>query len=331
MRNEQPTTTDAPRHQPRDAPAIRHVRWCVLALCVVLTAAFGAGSLRAAAQAVRCTLADGFDFPVGKPDASKYYKSRGFYPGGHRGEDWNGSGGGDSDLGDPIWCIGAGVVVLSENVGVGWGNVVIVRHAFRGTGGKIEMVDSLYGHLLARHVQLHQIVARGQQIGTMGSNNGMYPAHLHLEIRKDLRVGMNRSSFPSDYSVYHSPTKFINEHRKLSASFQKVEIPVNTFAPYGKALSGTDEYSGPTKGSLTLPVLPSTSRPAYGPTITINGRPMAAGGAAKPSTPAGSSPSGMTRPPGPPPGSVAEEGDFWSRMKSKIKQGKLIDENGTRR
>ena len=76
-------------------------------------------------------LADGFDFPVGKPDGQGYYMARGFRSRGHLGEDWDGIGGGDTDLGDPIYAIARGVVILSEDVKLGWGNVIIIRHAFR--------------------------------------------------------------------------------------------------------------------------------------------------------------------------------------------------------
>ncbi|HEY1080753.1 MAG TPA: hypothetical protein VGE29_00740, partial [Prosthecobacter sp.] len=65
-------------------------------------------SVCAVAQAgstIRVRLADGFDFPVGKPDAAGYYKARGYWPNGHMGEDWNGNGGGDSDLGAPIYAM----------------------------------------------------------------------------------------------------------------------------------------------------------------------------------------------------------------------------------
>lgn len=37
---------------------------------------------------------DGFDFPVGKPDADGYYNAQDFQENYHLGEDWNGNGGG---------------------------------------------------------------------------------------------------------------------------------------------------------------------------------------------------------------------------------------------
>ena len=88
-------------------------------------------------------LADGFDFPVGKPDHFGYYKARGFRPNGHLGEDWNGLGGSNSDLGHPVYSIAHGVVVYAENYGSNWGNVVVVRHAYRHDDGLVYFVDSL--------------------------------------------------------------------------------------------------------------------------------------------------------------------------------------------
>lgn len=241
-----------------------------------------------AADVIRCQLADGFDFPVGKPDAYGYYKSRGFYPHGHMGEDWNGRGGGNSDLGAPIYSIGRGVVVFSENIGTGWGNCIIVRHAFRDADGKIGMIDSQYGHLNVRQVKLHQIVEKGQQIGTMGSNNGMYLVHLHFEIRKNLKIGMNRSQFAQDYSNYHSPTTFINAHRTLNTSFRKYEIPVKTFAAYGKSLSSIQTTNG---SGLNIPVFERSDDNS--------------GSSASPSE--------------------AGDGDFWSRLKNKITGGSVTN------
>ena len=99
---------------------------------------------------LRMKLADGFDYPVGKPDAKGYYKARGMRltrPV-HFGEDWNGLGGGDSDLNDPIYACGDGVVTFAADVKVGWGRVVLIRHAYREPAtGQVKYVDSQYGHL----------------------------------------------------------------------------------------------------------------------------------------------------------------------------------------
>jgi hypothetical protein len=180
-----------------------------------------------AGYTVRVPLADGFDQSVGKPDARGYYVFRGFYPNGHLGEDWNGNGGGDTDLGDPVCAIGDGVVIFSEDYKRRWGNVVIVRHAFRNADGKISMIDSLYGHLDRRMVRQYQVVRRGQQLGTIGNCYGIYAAHLHLEVRKNLQIGMARSSYARDYSNYYSPRSFIAQHRTLNSRGETFNIPVD--------------------------------------------------------------------------------------------------------
>ena len=176
-------------------------------------------------------MANGFDIPVGKPNGEGYYVYRGFTPRGHLGEDWNGKGGGDTDLGDPVYATADGIVVLSMDVRMGWGNVVIVRHVYKDTDGNVRQVDSLYGHLDKRSVRKDQIVKRGQQVGTIGTAHGKYAAHLHFEMRKNLQVGMNRSQFPRDYSVYFSPRQFIGPRRQLEASGSRT-IAIDTFGAY---------------------------------------------------------------------------------------------------
>jgi murein DD-endopeptidase MepM/ murein hydrolase activator NlpD len=174
-------------------------------------------------------LADGFDFPVGKPDAQGYYKARGFRQHGHLGEDWDGVGGGDTDLGDPIYSIGDGVVVFARDCHMGWGNVVIVRHAFR-EGGLTKNIDSLYGHLDKILVRRGQGVKRGQQIATLGNAHGLYDAHLHLEVRKNIEIGMSRAKFAQDFSNYYDPSEFILSHRHLQGGGARYRVAVNTFA-----------------------------------------------------------------------------------------------------
>jgi hypothetical protein len=296
-------------------------------------------------ETIRCQLADGFDFPVGKPEAKGYHKARGFWPNGHLGEDWNGNGGGDTDDGDPISAIGRGVVVLSENVRVGWGNVVIIRHAYREITGKVEMVDSLYGHLLERKVRVGQIVERGQLVGTMGSNFGMYPVHLHLEVRKNLAIGMNRSKFARDYSCYHSPTAFINAHRQMAADFRRYEIPINTFAPYGGDLTDAQQELARATSPTTFthrtasPSSSGVARTGRGLKIpVVSGTTPTTGGYAPGTVAPGgkgtspqpeSLPGGVPKPNIPPPPAEAAKSDFWSRLKSKLSTGQVtpgIDE-----
>jgi murein DD-endopeptidase MepM/ murein hydrolase activator NlpD len=173
-------------------------------------------------------VADGFDFPVGKPDAEGYYKARGYRPDGHLGEDWDGVRGGDTDLGDPVYSIGEGVVVFAHDVHLGWGNVVIARYMYR-EDGQVKTIDALYGHLDSMLVRPGQRVARGERIGTMGTAHGIYDAHLHFEIRKNLEIGMSRAAFRGDLSNYHDPTQFIAAHRHLETNSANYPVALNTF------------------------------------------------------------------------------------------------------
>jgi len=193
---------------------------------------FGSGLM---AKTVRIPIADGFDFPVGKPNADGYYKARGLRLRSptHFGEDWNGRGGGNTDLGDPVYSMGNGIVVWAYDVRSGWGNVAIIRHAYRDPKtGQVKHCDSLYGHLRVMSVKVGQQVKRGQQIGTIGSNRGMYAAHLHFEVRHNLNIGMHRNSVGRDYSNWADPTQFINRYRRLNREWGRQAVPVGTFKEY---------------------------------------------------------------------------------------------------
>ncbi|MEO7099047.1 MAG: M23 family metallopeptidase [Luteolibacter sp.] len=200
-----------------------------------LLAAFIALPVCAFSQQVKVNLADGFDFPVGKPNADAYFKARGMRlrDPKHFGEDWNGRGGGDTDLGDPVYAVADGIVTFAHNVHVGWGNVVLTRHAYRdpSTGG-VKFCDTLNGHLNEIMVKEGQQIKRGQQIGTIGSNFGMYPAHLHFEIRLNINIGMQRESVPSDLNNWADPTQFITKYRKLSHEWRAVPMPIGTYQEY---------------------------------------------------------------------------------------------------
>lgn len=189
----------------------------------------------AGAQQARVNLADGFDFPVGKPNAEGYYKARGLRLRSprHFGEDWNGRGGGDTDLGDPVYAIADGIVTFAHNVRAGWGNVVLTRHAYRDPAtGQVKYCDTLNGHLHQIMVKSGQEIKRGQQIGTIGTNSGMYPAHLHFEIRHNIHIGMDRNVAPPDTVNWADPTQFINKYRRLNREWRPVPVPTGTYKPY---------------------------------------------------------------------------------------------------
>jgi len=203
------------------------IRLFFLIVCFSLTAGVQAG--------VKMKLADGFDFPVGKPDAKGYYKARGLRLRSpvHFGEDWNGRGGGDSDLGDPIYAIADGVVMFAYQLRGGWGRCVLIRHAYRDLkSGKVKFIDSQYAHLLSMSVKKGDFVKRGQQIGKMGGNAGMYPVHLHFEMRHNLSIGMQRNSVPRSMTNWVDPTVFIRAHRRLKRDWRKHPVPTGTYTPY---------------------------------------------------------------------------------------------------
>jgi murein DD-endopeptidase MepM/ murein hydrolase activator NlpD len=145
----------------------------------------------------------GFDFPVGAPDGDGYYDAQPFGVHDHCGNDWNGNGGADTDLGDPVTAIADGVVTFASDEGGGWGNVVRVVHG---------SVESLYAHLDRIDVHPSEVVRRGDPLGTIGTAHGHYKAHLHLELRS--RPGLPLGGgYAMDRTGYLDPTAYILAHR----------------------------------------------------------------------------------------------------------------------
>lgn len=253
------------------------MRW-LLSLALIIIAS---GPLRGQDTAT-VKLADGFQSPVGS-DGQSYYRARGMQPNGHLGDDWNGAAGGDSDLGAPVTATAHGVVVFARDFRLGWGNVVIVRHAYL-EAGQVAYVDSLYGHLHEIFVRDGEPVVRGQKIGTIGNNRGMYAAHLHFEIRKNLRIGMARSAFPRDFTNYWDPHLFIQQHLRLQGGGRLATVPINTFVAYngpadlasamGQAggAPAAPASAGPT---VFIPRVPLTPLPPTQPAPNPNARPSA--------------------------------------------------------
>jgi murein DD-endopeptidase MepM/ murein hydrolase activator NlpD len=159
-----------------------------------------------------CPISDGFDFPVGKPDARHYYNAQKFGENNHLGDDWNGVGGGNTDLGDPVYSVSSGVVAVSDDLKGGWGNVVRIYH---NNGSKLKPIylESIYAHLDTRLVKAGELVKKGDKIGTIGNANGLYLAHLHFELRDQINLGIGQG-YSKNKEGYLDPTKYIKAHRK---------------------------------------------------------------------------------------------------------------------
>ncbi|MCG9911027.1 MAG: M23 family metallopeptidase [Flavobacteriales bacterium] len=155
-------------------------------------------------------ISDGFDFPVGKPDAKGYYNAQGFGKNLHLGDDWNGKGGGNTDLGDPVYACANGFVIQAEDLGGGWGNVVRVIHVL--SFEPLVVVESVYAHLDKMEIQPGMGVKRGNLIGTIGTAGGRYYAHLHFEIRTNPFMDIG-GGYSSDTKGFTDPTEFIQQNR----------------------------------------------------------------------------------------------------------------------
>ncbi|HSP41877.1 MAG TPA: M23 family metallopeptidase [Luteolibacter sp.] len=151
-------------------------------------------------QAARVPVALRFDPPLGSEHGALTYNAQKFREmnekrgGRHTGDDLNGIGGMDSDLGDTVFSVADGLVIYSGEPSSGWGDTIIIAH--RAADGR--MLHSMYSHLDRIDVARDQLVSRGARIGTVGTGNGNYPAHLHFEMRESdgADIGAGYTMYP---------------------------------------------------------------------------------------------------------------------------------------
>lgn len=143
-----------------------------------------------------------FDPPLGTEHGALTYNAQKFWEmnqkrgGHHTGDDLNGIGGMNTDLGDPIYASADGLVLYAGEPSPGWGKLVVIGH--RTKNG--QPLHSMYAHLHQIDVHRGQWVARGQPIGLVGTANGYYPAHLHFEMRSSdgVDIGAGYAMFPQN-------------------------------------------------------------------------------------------------------------------------------------
>jgi hypothetical protein len=152
-----------------------------------------------------------FDFPLGTEHGAMAYNAQPFTDKMHLGDDLNGIGGEDSDLGDPVFAVADGQVLAAREGGPGWGNVIIVLHAYRENGAR-QYVQSFYGHVQTILVAPREAVRRGQQIATVGTGGGSYLAHLHFEMREFITPFIG-AGYRKETRGWLNPSAFIAAHR----------------------------------------------------------------------------------------------------------------------
>jgi murein DD-endopeptidase MepM/ murein hydrolase activator NlpD len=152
-----------------------------------------------------------FDFPIGSENGALAYNAQPFTQNRHLGDDLNGIGGEDSDLGDPVHAVADGRVLLAGEGGPGWGNIIIVLHAYEENGAR-KYLQSYYAHVDEILVEPKQKVRRGEQIATVGTANGRYWAHLHFEMR-EFTTPFIGPGYRDDTRGWIDPSAFIANHR----------------------------------------------------------------------------------------------------------------------
>lgn len=203
-------------------------------------------------QMARVPLADGFQSPVGAANGAFSYDAQPFgtpneqQGGNHVGQDLNGIGGNDTDLGDAVYAAARGLVIFSGDGGPGWGNVVVLAHRLP---GDVRIIQTLYAHLDAISVKEGRLIGRGEPVGTIGTGGGLYKAHLHFEAVASCAVEAGQRGYakhgvmnrldPDELMAHHpappvpDPYTAVRRLRIREASLQEEAAPAAAELPAG--------------------------------------------------------------------------------------------------
>lgn len=181
-------------------------------------------------QLMDSTLCDGFDFPVGdKNGAGTYTAPNGKkYTGwtvkqNNKVELWNGTGGGHTDLGQPVYAIASGKVVYAGKDPASPGKSIRLEHKYA-ENGKVITIHSEYSSLGGINVKEGDMVLRRQQIAAIGKDQDSI-TQLHFAAWKrtgdepDIVIPTTSSQIKEE-----SGSAFIKNHRKLMPPYKKDKL-----------------------------------------------------------------------------------------------------------
>jgi hypothetical protein len=166
-------------------------------------------------EAAALPLATYFVAPMGAENGALTYNARAFRTSRHLGDDLNGIGGWNSDLGDPVFASGDGRVVYNGNPSEGWGRIIMLAHRVPdpATPQGWRIFITVYAHLQSVDVRYGDTVPCGSKIGKVGTAEGKYLAHLHFEVRENrsLYPGWGYADAPLDRIA---PEQFLRQHAR---------------------------------------------------------------------------------------------------------------------
>lgn len=153
------------------------------------------------------------------PIGTRY--GQGSYAAIHTGADLNlhGPGGLLADKDAPVYAIGAGRVISAGFVSSGWKNVIVIEHPLPDEN---RVIYARYAHVASLQVRPNDVVARGQQVCTIGQyapNN----YHLHFDLTYDPIMKTVPGHWPGDNPAavrrfYVDPLAFIKQRHRIRGS-----------------------------------------------------------------------------------------------------------------
>ena len=153
-----------------------------------------------------------FDFPIGSEHGAMAYNAQPFTENLHLGDDLNGIGGENSDLGDPVFAVADGEVVAAREGGPGLGQHRHRPARLSRERRRANMCSRFTVTWQTILVAPAEQVRRGQQIATVGTGGGKYWAHLHFEMREFVTPFIG-AGYRKDTRGWLDPSAFIQTHR----------------------------------------------------------------------------------------------------------------------